>query len=215
MVSTPPEREGSESVKVLPAGIRSMAIDGHKFNPTERDRPRMLLDSAEEWALYNTASMLWGNTDESGGTGGENPTQPGYSQPSYQYKGHFVSYPLSRAAGQGYFDDNSRFQIVTRGVDHPFHMHQNPFWVMSIEIPDENGELHNILDAPRWQDVIWIPRHTGRVVFRSLPRLRGHLCQPLSSCCFTRTLACCRSWRLRPSPTRATTSPRTASPRRG
>ena len=38
---------------------------------------------------------------------------------------------------------------------------------MRIEIPDENGNLVNILDQPRWQDVVWIPRNGGRVVFRS------------------------------------------------
>jgi len=37
---------------------------------------------------------------------------------------------------------------------------------MRIDIPDENGVLHNILEEPRWQDVIWIPRNGGRVVFR-------------------------------------------------
>jgi hypothetical protein len=56
---------------------------------------------------------------------------------------------------------------VSRAIDHSFHIHQNPFWVMRIEIPDENGNLVNILDAPRWMDTIRIPRHRGRVVFRS------------------------------------------------
>jgi hypothetical protein len=34
-------------------------------------------------------------------------------------------------------------------------------------VPDENGELHNILDEPRWLDSFQIPRAGGRVVFRS------------------------------------------------
>ncbi|MDA8017261.1 MAG: multicopper oxidase domain-containing protein [Thermoanaerobaculia bacterium] len=38
---------------------------------------------------------------------------------------------------------------------------------MRIEIPDENGKLVNILERPRWQDTVWIPRSGGRVVFRS------------------------------------------------
>ena len=46
-------------------------------------------------------------------------------------------------------------------------MHQNPFWVTRIEIPDETGELVNILEEPRWMDAIWLPRNGGRVVFRS------------------------------------------------
>ena len=146
---------GPDKVNVLlPAAIRTMAIDGRKFDPTDPKRPRMLLDTAEEWALYNSSTMLWGDTDKS-------------KQPSYQFKGHYVSLPISRAKGQADFEKNEQFQIVTKGVDHPFHIHQNPFWVTRIEIPDENGELHNILDEPRWQDVIWIPRHRGRVVFRS------------------------------------------------
>ena len=138
---------------LIPSNIRSMAIDGRKFNPTDPDRPRMLVETAEEWALYNDSGLLWGDT-----TGAD---QPG------QYLGHFRSYPITRAEGQQRFASENTFQIVTKGVDHPFHMHQNPFWVLRIEIPDENGDLHNILDAPQWMDAIWIPRHRGRVVFRA------------------------------------------------
>ena len=36
-----------------------------------------------------------------------------------------------------------------------------------IEVPDENGELHNILEEPVWLDIVSIPRNGGRVVFRS------------------------------------------------
>lgn len=52
-------------------------------------------------------------------------------------------------------------------MDHPFHTHQNPCWVTRVEVPDENGNLVNILDRPRGQDVVWLPRNGGRVVFRS------------------------------------------------
>lgn len=52
-------------------------------------------------------------------------------------------------------------------MDHPFHIHQNPCWVTRVEVPDENGYLVNILDRPRGQDVVWLPRNGGRVVFRS------------------------------------------------
>lgn len=137
---------------LLPPATRTMAIDGRKFNPNDPERPRMLVDTAEEWALYNDSITLWGRTD---------------AKPPGQYNGHYVAHPIARADGQRRFAGSSAFQIVTKGVDHPFHMHQNPFWVMRIEVPDENGELQNILDAPRWQDVIWIPRNAGRVVFRS------------------------------------------------
>jgi hypothetical protein len=49
----------------------------------------------------------------------------------------------------------------------PCHQHTNPFWVSRHEIPDVEGNLHNILDEPRWQDVVWVPRNVGRVLFRS------------------------------------------------
>jgi hypothetical protein len=40
-------------------------------------------------------------------------------------------------------------------------------WVLRIDVPDENGELHNILPEPTWMDTVAIPRNGGRVVFRS------------------------------------------------
>ncbi len=64
-------------------------------------------------------------------------------------------------------------------VDHPFHMHQNPYWVMAILEPAWNnvgtatvrvyefGGWTNILEFPRWQDVVPIPNNGGRVIFRS------------------------------------------------
>ena len=56
-------------------------------------------------------------------------------------------------------------------VDHPFHMHQNPFWVMRIEDIDGNDvgpkDEQGASLLPRWQDVVAIPRDGGRVVFRS------------------------------------------------
>ena len=61
--------------------------------------------------------------------------------------------------------------ITTRSVDHPFHMHQNPFWIIRVEVPDENGDLVNILPEPRWADVVALPRNGGRVAL-PLP-LRG------------------------------------------
>lgn len=59
-------------------------------------------------------------------------------------------------------------------VDHPFHIHQNPFWVVAIY-----GAGGTPLNAnyqalgpgetfqPRWQDVVRIPRAGGQVVFRA------------------------------------------------
>ncbi len=140
---------------LLPANIRTMAIDGEKFVPDSPNRPTMVLDSAEEWCLYNDSETLWGWTGKKA------------EQPKLQFKSHYISYPIERSKGQEMFWKDHSFQIVTKGVDHPFHMHQNPFWVMRIEVPDATGELHNILQEPRWMDTVWIPRSRGRVVFRS------------------------------------------------
>ena len=79
---------------------------------------------------------------------------------------HYRAYPIGRADGQARFARDPEFQITTKGADHPFHIHVNPCWVTRIEVPDEHGRLHNILDAPQWMDTVSIPRG-GRVVFRS------------------------------------------------
>jgi FtsP/CotA-like multicopper oxidase with cupredoxin domain len=140
---------------LIPPESRSLAIDGRKFDDTDPTTPQMLVNTAEEWAVYNSSLMLWGDTDT------KNTPQPG------QYGRHYKLYPISRSKGQKLFKDNPKFQITTKGVDHPFHIHTNPTWVMRIEVPDKDGNLVNILPEPRWQDVIWLPRGGGRVVFRS------------------------------------------------
>ncbi|MEM7536653.1 MAG: multicopper oxidase domain-containing protein [Chloroflexota bacterium] len=89
----------------------------------------------------------------------------GYVNPTYWDAGHRRGYPMTRAEARNAFGENAT--ITTNAADHPFHMHQNPFWVMRIDVPDENGNLVNILDQPRWQDTIWIPRNGGRIIFRS------------------------------------------------
>lgn len=144
-----------------------------KFDPSDPYRARMLEDTAEEWALYNLTDLFWGNTTKNKKTADDpvdefnDPTRKDYKQPPTQFSSHYLAYPFSRREGQQFFDQNHDFRAVTKGIDHPFHIHQNPFWVMRIEIPDETGALTNILDEPRWMDTIWIPRHRGRVVFRS------------------------------------------------
>jgi len=127
----------------------------HKFSADDPNRPILLTETAEEWALYNTSMPLWSHTDL------ERFPQPG------QYFLHYESYPLTRAEGQRRFWEDPEFQITTKGNDHPFHIHINPCWVTRIEVPDENGQLHNIIDEPRWMDSVQIPRSGGRVVFRS------------------------------------------------
>ncbi len=126
---------------------------GRKFKPADPLRPKMLVDTAEEWAIYNYSISLWADTN---------------AKPVGQYSGYYPGAPLLRAEGQAKFAAQPEaWRLQTKGVDHPFHMHQNPYWVMRIEVPDENGNLVNILDAPRWQDVVAVPRNGGRVIFRS------------------------------------------------
>ena len=146
---------------------RTMAINGQfdlaanpdppvpqKFGHHDPHHPRVLVDTCEEWVLYNCSIPLWSHTNK------EKFKQPG------QYALHYQAYPISKAEGQARFARDPEFQITTKGADHPFHMHVNPLWVTRIEVPDDQGRLHNVLDAPVWMDTVSIPRG-GRVVFRS------------------------------------------------
>ncbi|HSM36455.1 MAG TPA: multicopper oxidase domain-containing protein [Longimicrobiales bacterium] len=126
-----------------------------KFSPDHPEDSKVLLGSAEEWVLYNNSLSLWAYTDN------EKDPQQG------QYDNHFLSYPVQRAEGQRRFAEDPSFRFMARGADHPFHIHINPMWVIRIDVPDENGVLHNVLPQPRWMDTVPIPRNGGRVVFRS------------------------------------------------
>lgn len=153
---------------LLPPFARTMAIN-HRFDLAVNPEPppprkfahndteyaKALVDTAEEWVLYNCSAMVWSHTDT------ERFKQPG------QYALHFQAHPIGRAEGQARFAADSEFQITAKGADHPFHIHVNPMWVTRIEVPDEQGRLHNILAEPRWMDTVSIPRDGGRVVFRS------------------------------------------------
>jgi len=126
-----------------------------KFTPHDEQRSRVLVNTAEEWVLYNNSMTMWSHTDLD-----EFP-QPG------SYSTRYVTYPISRAEGQRRYADNPEFMVSTKAADHPFHIHINPAWVLRIDVPDENGDLHNILPEPKWMDTIAIPRNGGRVVFRT------------------------------------------------
>ena len=126
-----------------------------KFSPHDEQRSRVLVNTAEEWVLYNSSMTMWSHTDL------EEFPQPG------SYNVRYVTYPISRAEGQRRYAEDPEFMVSTKAADHPFHIHINPAWVIRIDVPDENGELHNILPEPRWMDTIAIPRNGGRVVFRT------------------------------------------------
>jgi len=128
----------------------------HKFMPKDPKRSAVLVDTAEEWALYNNSMMLWSHTD-----------LERFAQPGSWDEAHFRAYPLSRAEGQRRYREDPEFMISSKGNDHPFHIHINPMWVLRIDVPDENGELHNVLPQPMWMDTVAIPRNGGRVVFRT------------------------------------------------
>lgn len=161
-------REG-EHLLLLPPAARTMATNSD-FDLAKNPNPppprkfahhdhegeiRVGVDTAEEWVLYNSTLALWGWASAS-----QRPV-PG------RYGGHSIGHPLSRAEGQARFAKDPGFQILSKGIDHPFHIHINPMWVTRIEIPDEQGRLHNILDEPKWMDTVWMPRNGGRVVFRT------------------------------------------------
>jgi FtsP/CotA-like multicopper oxidase with cupredoxin domain len=126
-----------------------------KFMPADPNGSRMLVNTAEEWVLYNTSMMMWCQRDR------KKHPQPG------SYSSHYHSYPISRAEGQHRFAEDREFMISVKGNDHPFHIHINPIWVLRIDVPDETGELHNVLPEPIWMDTVAIPRQGGRVVFRT------------------------------------------------
>ncbi len=152
---------------LLPPFSRTMAVNGEfdlatvpnppapeKFGHHDPHHPRALVNTAEEWVLYNCSISLWSHTNT------DTFKQPG------QYGLHYQAFPLSRADGQARFARDPYFQITTKGADHPFHIHVNPCWVTRIDVPDEQGRLHNVLSAPQWMDTVSIPRG-GRVIFRS------------------------------------------------
>ena len=131
---------------LLPPFSRTMAINGEfdlaanptppapqKFGHHDPHHPKALVDTSEEWVVYNCSVSLWSHTNK------EKFKQPG------QYALHYRAYPIGRAEGQERFARDPEFQITTKGADHPFHIHVNPCWVTRIDVPDERGRLHNIL----------------------------------------------------------------------
>ena len=139
-----PITPGSQQMVVLPPNIRTMAIDGRKFDPTD-EHPQMLLGSSEEWAVYNNSQTLW------------------YDRINSIWPSHVPGKAETLAQAEA----ENLTVISTSTVDHPFHIHVNPFWLSRVDVPIADGTLVNILTEPRWQDVTWLPRGRGRAIFRS------------------------------------------------
>jgi hypothetical protein len=183
---------GAEEVPMptvlLPPNTRTMAIRAtptspfggetpippRKFDPTlhqpypgdDHYTPKMLLDTAEEWVIFNNSVTLWGPKPPTEYDPATSEDVLWYvadevTEPQLYWPGHVKAHPSRQVPAA---PNNN---IVTKGADHPFHIHQNPFWLIRVEVPDANGNLVNILPEPRWQDSIWIPRNGGRVVFRA------------------------------------------------
>jgi FtsP/CotA-like multicopper oxidase with cupredoxin domain len=128
-----------------------------KFSPDDEQRSRVLVNTAEEWVLYNTSMTMWSHTDLEefdlshvtsrrpktllGRLGVHGLDQGGRSPVSYPYQPGLG--PSDRCSGR------------KRGVAQYFAR------------ASMDGHVHNILPEPRWMDTVAIPRNGGRVVFRT------------------------------------------------
>ena len=190
--------DGDLPAIILPPATRTMNIDGQKFFPTDENAPAMLLNTAEEWAVYNHSLETYSVPLPDGSWTPEqvqeyvakNPEMLYYQfdyvdeqpdgapdSPQPYYGIHRTSYPMWRGEANAVnakrstdgdpWTQRGQMVISTSAVDHPFHIHQNPVWVTRMDVPDENGDMVNVLSEPRWADVVDLPRNGGRVVFRS------------------------------------------------
>ncbi|MCU0498478.1 MAG: multicopper oxidase domain-containing protein [Anaerolineae bacterium] len=167
---------------LLPPNARTLNIDGRKFDPNDPDAPKILFNTAEEWAVTNNSVTLYGFPN----SGVEYiAKKDGVDQPAQVYwGGHVTSYAVTRAQALEYNGNpiqncppgpgtptptppaTPQLAVVTNAADHPFHIHQNPFWLSRIDVPDQAGNLVNVLPFPRWADTLGVPRNGGRGVFR-------------------------------------------------
>jgi FtsP/CotA-like multicopper oxidase with cupredoxin domain len=188
---------------LLAANTRTMNIDGQKFYPTSETTPKMLLNTSEEWVVYNQsvdvysvppAKASW-TTEQKAEYITNNPELVYYqfqyvdgppsgskapTSPLPYYGSHQISYAMTQAQADAVNAARAsasgdpwsmKGQLEISGgrgaADHPFHIHQNPFWLTRIDVPDENGDMVNILPEPQWADTVSVPRNGGRAVFRS------------------------------------------------
>jgi hypothetical protein len=108
----------------------------------------------------------------------DTPPDGALTSPQPFWLTHVVAYPMTMAqvaavnakrptssdqpwAYKGQLDNHGP------GANHPFHIHQNPFWITRIDVPDKDGAYVNVLEEPMWADTVALPKSGGRVVFRS------------------------------------------------
>lgn len=125
--------------------VNAMIIDGKKFGADtpegqgfDRPQHKMAVNTAEEWTVFNYSMTIYSDNNNDN-------TNPVY--------------------GKAFPKNDSSLKAISKAADHPFHMHQNPFWVTSIK--DSTGKELLPNGIPRWQDVVQVPRNGGRVIFRS------------------------------------------------
>ena len=146
----------------------AMLIDGKKYGADtphshgwDNAQHRMIVNTAEEWTLFNYSMSVISFSDSDN------------SVDSLNIMGSTKDDKLKYEFGTPLYEVQQRHsdaQNVSKSVHHPFHIHQNPFLCMSIQDRDGNELLptdENGVPIPRWQDVVYIPRNGGRVVFRS------------------------------------------------
>ncbi|MEM7534079.1 MAG: multicopper oxidase domain-containing protein, partial [Chloroflexota bacterium] len=143
--------------------FNSMAVDGRKFLHSDIMHA-MNVDTAEEWVVENHSMVLYGERDDSG-------VKTNIDPKVWQQYPEDIEFQTSR---EPFKHEDSGLYPVAGGTDHPFHIHQNPFWVterwLVSEVDSSTGEVTLTKDPdwiPRWQDVIEIPRDGGRIVARS------------------------------------------------
>lgn len=150
---------------------------GHGFPPAEI---QMVEGTNEEWTLENFSMTIYYDPNYNNGAGnpkgkmiyGQNFPKIGKmaqikGAPKYGPVNPGQKIPTSVEPDNA--NGASINNLISKAADHPFHMHQNSFWILSIKnnrgeelLPkDGNGNPY-----PRWQDVVRIPRNGGRVVMR-------------------------------------------------
>ncbi|MCE7992321.1 MAG: multicopper oxidase domain-containing protein [Roseivirga sp.] len=162
---------GDGSNKDLHTMYNAMLIDGKKYGADSKHghgwdtaQHKMLVNTAEEWSVYNYSMTSYIKDIETDNTDPDN-----YISGIPSYKLNNPESPLYALRG-GLSSNPFTAKLLAKAVHHPFHIHQNAFYVRSVQ-DYEGNELLPLDDdgnpIPRWQDTVYIPHNGGRAVFRS------------------------------------------------
>ena len=161
--------------KFLHTMYNAMLIDGKKYGADSKHghgwdtaQHKMKVNTAEEWSVYNYSMTSYISNFENPNTDPDN-----YISGIPAYKINDPENPLhalQKTVKQNSADDKYTSKLLAKAVHHPFHIHQNAFYVRSLQ-DYEGNELLPLDDEgnpiPRWQDTIYIPHNGGRAIFRS------------------------------------------------